>query len=51
MTKSDNTPRTSYPESEIEETYPEWLNKVECTCAAGAIIKPATLPSATQDIN
>jgi hypothetical protein len=31
----------------IENTYPELINKLACTCPAGALIQPAPLPSAT----
>lgn len=34
----------------IPTTYPEYVNKLKCTCPAGAIIKPSPLPSATKNL-
>jgi hypothetical protein len=34
----------------IPTTYSEYVNKLKCTCPAGAIIKPSPLPSATKNL-
>lgn len=50
MTKpSQDNP--NYPsQGMVPTTYPEFLQKLECTCPAGAKIKPSPLPSATKNI-
>jgi len=47
MTKPSNPDRVPLPDDEIEETYSELIDELQCTCAAGAKIQAATLPSAT----
>ena len=34
----------------IQETYPEFVNELNCTCPGGAIIAPSPLPSATKNL-
>jgi len=41
----------SYPsDGMVPVTYPEFVDKLKCTCPAGAIIKPSPLPSATKNL-
>lgn len=44
---SPNNPEIALPPSSIEKTYSELIQKLTCTCAAGAYIKSSPVPSAT----
>jgi hypothetical protein len=51
MTAPNLAARLPLPsDGEIPETYSDLLKKLECTCTAGAKIKPSTLPSATVNL-
>lgn len=50
MASPNNPDQGNFPNEEQSKTYPEWLNELECTCPAGAKIRPSSLPSATIDL-
>lgn len=51
MTAPSVKPINLFPQKGmIPTTYPEYVNKLKCTCPAGAIIKPSPLPSATKNL-
>lgn len=48
MTAPSIPPINVFPvEGMIPTTYPEYVNKLKCSCPAGALIMPSPLPSAT----
>ena len=50
MAAPQNPDQGNFPHEEQPKTYPEWLDTLECTCPAGAKIRPSSLPSATIDL-
>jgi len=50
MASPQNPDQGNFPNEEQPKTYPEWLDQLECTCPAGAKIRPSSLPSATIDL-
>lgn len=51
MTAPKIPPINVFPTSGmVPNTYPEYVNKLSCSCPAGALIKAAPLPSATKNL-
>lgn len=50
MASPSNPDQGNFPSEEQPKTYSEWLDQLECTCPAGAKIRPSSLPSATIDL-
>jgi hypothetical protein len=50
MTTPKQDPADYPSKGMVPTTYPEFVQKLECTCPVGAKIKPSPLPSATKNI-
>jgi hypothetical protein len=50
MTAPNNREWNKLPAQMVPTTYPQYLGKLKCSCPAGALLQPASLPSATLNL-